>query len=393
MNMKTNLNKKSHLSSFTKKSGRSKSYDLSSSTFFQAPAKRVDVHCVVSNLGVQQFKYFLNGIAKIHNFSTSSGNVIHSLIHLINLFVGINLIHSSSFVDTFVSRGRDLCIPQFLHPIIAKVGTRVNSKNNTGSWVHGELRKLGDTRTLLLAFSSLTQDELKVVLSNTPFSRVAYDARLYEQFVSEFDNLYDLEDPDIDFSVLRHLELISETVHSKTNPINMYIGKLASTTSVILGIYRFRNYEDGVFLANGTSCSSVTLESLNFFACFLKLFEPTFKYPDGTILPMCFLPGDMMVSVKELDFVDAWECYLSFQFDKSKLKTIDPELSVISSPRKTKAESDGTGFEGGNTLTLSSRYGMVSRLAGATPVFYVSDVASKGQYYYLFDPDEVQHVA
>jgi hypothetical protein len=57
----------------------------------------------------------------------------------------------------------------------------------------------------------------------------------------------------------------------------------------------------------------MNVATLEFFACFLKLFNPSFIDNNGKPLPYSLLSGEADIDVSALSLTDAWEKYLSFE--------------------------------------------------------------------------------
>lgn len=311
----------------------------------------------VASFSLDNFKFFATGISRVHSFQLTSSSFYTSAVDTLVLYAFIYCSHQSSFVRHCANYSKILTVPSFIYLFLVKIVTEVRSTNKEVALSNGVLHVQSDWTSIHDALSELlTNDEfLRSTLSDTPFERVLTSKKTIKEFrqileirlslYNSYSNDYDLFNHMISFfSNLQHVFYAPSSLKIQSFEVKEISGAL--------GIYRFRNYDEHIFLCQQHSMISLNGSTRDMYFCFLRIFEPIFLTEGchSTIQ----IPGDGMYIVTELDLCEAWERYVAFSATKPGKRSFRPENNPGADNAGGGQSKTGEGNSPSTTTSLAS---------------------------------------
>lgn len=286
---------------------------FSSDTFYSMPVSTVDVTCARAAYSIVDIAEFIKAINFLYKLDTTKQRVINSITKVIVLHYVLLSIHDSRFIDYCVSNNKTNNVPEFIHSWLAKLITRVESRNKMTGWVNGQLLPADDILIKPTCITHMDEEVLRTILNDLGYSSLSSDfyvkeiknnlVRVIDSF--DYDNTEALFDSFLSFLSDAPFMFRADSLPMRRLDLNLSV-------SQFFGIYRFRNsLEDGCYLVAQTSCHTLRDGLLNLFACFLRLNSP--QYVDHLGMPLAhgLVAGDAVLNVSEVPIKDVWIFYLS----------------------------------------------------------------------------------
>jgi len=293
---------------------------------YELPERSVLGAAYSNSFDFKKFKFMLIGLERQFKFNLSSSTIVRSATLGILLYYCMYVIHRTTFVRYLAKNSIVVSAPEFVFNILYKLSSETRSRNRITGWTKGEMNNTDTDKTMIAVLQSLVSNNcqgekvypnlepLKTLLQGTLFSKVAHDARLLNALFSElklrlsvFEHEY-TEDDVFNF-VLGVLEDLP-SMFSHYGPPAFADRVIDDYTSMHIGIYRFRDYDHGVYITAQAGISNINSQTLNLFACYLNIFEPTFQFEDGTFRGL--LGGETLFDVSKFPLEDAWERLFSY---------------------------------------------------------------------------------
>jgi hypothetical protein len=289
------------------------SSNIGPNDLFQLPEKSTNSVCHPKDFSFSGFDLFLQGFTRVFKLNMGSSSICNTAALSVHLYISLYFVHYTLFPKYVASNSIIINCPAFIMNILYKVSAQSRSKNKITGWVNGSI--VGkDVLGVYNAITDISDDDLRGILSNTIFSRIAYDNRLFDAFSSDYHKriLHASDVNGVFEYVLNILQETPEMVHPRTE-FPMFQGTLETYITHFIGLYRFRDHDGGRYLVQQSTLTTINNETLNLFACFMIIYAPTFVI-DGNTVHGTMLPGDILFDLTPYDEVLAWEKYVSYVY-------------------------------------------------------------------------------
>lgn len=280
------------------------------SLFYTVPLSSVHLTAKSSSPDSANLVAFLNAIGRTYRLQLNSARAIDTVSSLIILYCVLHTIHDSRFVEYVVKYNKSLTMPGFVHPMLTQVAALVESKQNKHGWITGNL--INENASSALNFlSDMSDDELSTVLHLCKLSKYTtpYSLKSIQENLKEFSSISGHPEEIIYEDCCKFLKTVELCFY--TNELTMWSGKLEWYTTHHYGIYRFNNSDSAhEFNVVSESCTTLSEGALNFFSCFLRIYDPLYTDQDGNAIPSIRRNCDVPFNV-DGDLIDYWQFYLS----------------------------------------------------------------------------------
>jgi hypothetical protein len=383
---------------------------LSSISYFDTPFRSSDSVAKLSSFDILGIEHFLNSFDETFRASKTKSTFVSGLAHLCLLFSVLYLSLNSSFVTYIASNHINVRLPVFVHILLTKISCPVRSENKIQAQTKGNVVCISTTEEVIAQLKTLCSEENTCnVFLNTPFSSICSDTHQRRQFkqhlslkLQAFETALLLEfgSEDAIFELMLKVLSTTEQVPMKgSESLPVFTGTIPNGVSPYLGIYRFRNSADqDVYYTSQTSCVSLTPETMNLYAVFLKLFKPIF-YQDSECLNTAttFLPGDAEFSVERRSQIDAWLKLFSY----NTVSPTNPPGNALTSkgPKKRKpgfkkmevVETSDVSTEDSGFFGHSRKDLIVCANPDGTAYLYFSNYRENNPLFYIKDLEDFDH--
>lgn len=291
------------------------------SFFFDRLNQKTQVFAWCKQICPTEFSHFCHAFTSTYRVLMTSTSLVNVAASLVLLYSAFFIMHSNQFISYIHSRNKKLFCPSFIFPVLDRIIRPVRSKTKVTGWVYGELihcnQEVGNWAVEEIVTLKSQVPLYLESLQGTMLSKVAADAKLSDQFKARIEMLLSNIDStssneDVFELILDSLEVLPEIIYNNDDKFEMTYINIEDLFQPHLGIYRYRNLRDQVYLTQAMSISNVNPNTQDLMACFLKIFSPDFNTSTGDGSAQPIIPGDVLISVENTSLSECWELYLSF---------------------------------------------------------------------------------